>query len=61
MVNSLRVNVDQGHDFQPLVDHMTKYRNFIKVEICAVSAFPFSVQLMFDQSLTNLINDFSQN
>ena len=27
MVNTLRVNADHGHDFHPLVHHMTKLKN----------------------------------
>ena len=41
---TLSVTADQWRDFHPLADHMAKF-----------SAFPFSLQLMFDQTLTNLI------
>ena len=34
---------------------MTKLRNFTKGEICEFSAFPFLFDLMFDQTLSNLI------
>ena len=46
---------DHGCDFHPLADHMTKLRNFTKGEIREFSTFPFSLQLMCDQTLTNLI------
>ena len=32
MVNTVRANADQGRDFNPLADHMTKLRNFTKEE-----------------------------
>ena len=32
MVNTVWVNADHGRDFNPLADHMTKLRNFIKEE-----------------------------
>ena len=51
----MQFNVDHGRDFRPLADHMTKLQNFTKGEICEFSAFPFSVHLMFDQTLSNLI------
>ena len=54
MVNPLQVNADHGHDFHPLADHMTKLQNFTKGDIHEFSAFPFSLQLMFDQTC-NLI------
>ena len=49
------VIADCGRDFRPLDDHVTKLRNFTKDEIREFSAFPFSVHLMFDQTLSNLI------
>ena len=52
MVNTVWVNVNQGHDLHPFTDHMTKLRNFTKKEICEFSAF--SLHLMFDQTLSNL-------
>ena len=55
MVNTLQVKADHGCDFHPLADRVTKLRNFTKVDIREFSAFPFSLQLMFDQMLTNLI------
>ena len=55
MVNSVWVNADHGHDFQPLTNHMIKLKNFTKGEICESSSFPFSLQLMCDQTLSNLI------
>ena len=51
MVNIVRVNADRGRDFHPLADHMTKLRNFTK----EYSEFPFSLKLMFDPTLSNLI------
>ena len=55
MVNTVRVNADHGCDFHPLADHLTKLKQIAKSEICEFSAFPFSLQLMFDQKLSNLI------
>ena len=49
MVNTVWVNADHGRDFHPLADHMTKLRNFTKEEII------FSLQLMLEKALTNLI------
>ena len=42
-----------GRYFHPVADHMTKLKKF--GEICEFSVFPFSVQLMFDQTLSNSI------
>ena len=50
----MRVN-DHGSDFHPLADHMTNLQNFTKGDSREISAFPFSPQLMFDQTLINLI------
>ena len=47
------VNADHGGDF-PLADHMTKLRNFTK-GLKEFSAFPFSLQLMLDQTFSNVI------
>ena len=33
MVNTVSVNADHGRDFHPLANHMTKLKNFTKVEI----------------------------
>ena len=55
MVTIVRVKADHGRDFHPLADHMTKLRNFTKGEIREFSVFPFSLQLMFDQTLSSLI------
>ena len=55
MVNAVWVNADHGRDFHPLADHMTKLRNFTKEENRDFSAFRFSLQLMLEQALTNLI------
>ena len=54
-VNALLVNADHGRDFHPLADHMTKLRNVTNGEIREFTVFPFSLQLMFDQTLNNLI------
>ena len=55
MVNTVWVNADHRHDLHPLADHMTKLRNFTKQENRHCSAFQFSLQLMFERALTNLI------
>ena len=55
IVNTARVNANHGRDFHPLADYMTKLQNFTKDEIRDFSAFPFSLKLMFDQTLSNLI------
>ena len=55
MVNTVWVNADHGHDLHPLADHMTKLNNITKEENRIFSAFPFSLQLMLEQTLTNLI------
>ena len=55
MVNTVWVNADHGSDLHPLGDHMTKLRNFAKEENLDFSAFRFSLQLMLEQALTNLI------
>ena len=48
-------NADHGRDFRPPADYMTKLQNFTKGEICQFSVFPFSLHLMLDQTLSNLI------
>ena len=53
MVNN--VSADHGCDFHPLADHMTKVKNFTKEENRVFSAILFSLQLMLEQALTNLI------
>ena len=55
MVSTVWVNTDHGRDFHPLADHMTKLRNFTKEENHDFSAILFSLQLMLEQELTNLI------
>ena len=55
MVNTMWVNADHGRDLHPLADYMTKSRNFTLGEINEFSAFPFSLHLTFDQTLSNLI------
>ena len=55
MVNTVCVNADRGRDLHPLADHMTKSRNFTKEENRDLLAFRFSLQLMLEQALTNLI------
>ena len=55
MVNTVWVKADHGRDFHPVADHMTKLRNFTKEENRDFSAFRFSLRLMLEQALTNLI------
>ena len=54
MVYTVRVNADHVCDYHPLADHMTKVRYFTKGEIRYFSAFPYSLQLMIDQTLSNV-------
>ena len=54
MVNTVWVNADHGHDLHLLANHMTQLTKFIKEENYDFSAFRFSLQLMFEQALTNL-------
>ena len=46
MVNTVWVNADHGRDLHPLVDYMTKLKNFTNEEILDFSAFRSSLQLM---------------
>ena len=55
MVNTVWVNADHVRDRHPLADHMTKLQHFNKEENRDFSAFRFSLQLMLEQALTNLI------
>ena len=55
MVNTVWVKADNGRDLHPLADHRTKLRNFTKEENRDFLAFRFSLQLMLEQALTNLI------
>ena len=55
MVNTVWVNADYGRNLHPLADHMTKLRNFTTEENRDFSAFRFSLQLMIEQALTNII------
>ena len=55
MLNTARVNADHGRDFHILADHTTTLRKFNKGEIREFSACPFSLKLMFDQTLSNII------
>ena len=55
MVNIVRVNPDNGRNFHPLADHTTKLRNFTKGENHHLTAFRFSLHLMLEQALSNLI------
>ena len=55
MVNTVWVNADHGHDLYFLADHMTKLQYFTKEENRDFSAFRFSLWLMLEQALTNLI------
>ena len=50
MLNIVRINADHT-----LVDHMTKVRHFTTGEIREFSMFPFLLQLIFDQTLSNAI------
>ena len=52
------VNADHGRDLHPLADHMT---NFTKEENRDFSAFRFSLQLILEKALPNLILVISQN
>ena len=49
MVSTVRVNAVHGRDFHPLTDHMNKGENR------DFSAFRFSLHLMLEQVLSNLI------
>ena len=55
MVNYVRVKADYERDFNPLADHRTKLRNFTKEENRDFSVFRFSLHLMLEQALSNLI------
>ena len=55
MVNIVQVNADHERDLYPLADHMIKLRNLTKEENRDFSAFRFSLQLMLEQALNNLI------
>ena len=55
MVNTVWVNAGHGRDLHPLADHMTKLRNLTMEENLDFSVFRFSLQLMLEQALTNLI------
>ena len=52
MVNTLRVNAENGRHFDHLADDITKLRYFTRGEIRQFSSFSF--QLMFNQTLSNL-------
>ena len=49
MANTVWVNADHGHDLHLLADHITNLQNR------DFAAFRFSLQLMIEQALTNLI------
>ena len=55
MVNTVWVNAGHGCDLRHLSNHTTKLRNFTREENRYFSAFRFSLQLMLEQALTNLI------
>ena len=55
MVNTAGDNADHGCDFYHFADHMTKLQTFTKGEIRKFSAFPCSLYLMFNQTLSNII------
>ena len=52
MVRTVRLISDDGNEIHPLASHLTKLRNFTT---CGIHEFPFSLQLMFDQTLNDLI------
>ena len=57
MVNIVQVNANHGcdlTDFHPLVDYVTKLQIYTKGEISEFSV-SFSLQLMFVQTLSNLL------
>ena len=54
MLNTVLVNADHRRD-NPLADHMTKLQNFTQEENHDFPAFQFSIHLMFEQALSNLI------
>ena len=51
----VRVNADHGRDVNPLDNHMTKLKNFTKGKNSDFSAFRFSLHIMLEQALSNLI------
>ena len=55
MVDTVRVNAVHRRDFHPLTNHMIKLKNFTKSEIHEFSIFLFSLHLIFDQTLSNVI------
>ena len=55
MVSTVCVNADHRRDSNPFADHITTLRNFIKGENHDFSAFRFSLHLMLEQALSNLI------
>ena len=55
MVSTVWINADHGHELHPLADHMTNLRNFTRGQNRDFSAFRFSLQLMLEQALANLI------
>ena len=55
LCGSVLIGGGVGGDFHLLADHMTKLRNFTKEENRDFSAILFSLQLMHEQALTNLI------
>ena len=50
MVNIVWVIADQGRDFHPIANHMTKLKNFTKEENCDFSTILFSLMLMLKQA-----------
>ena len=54
-INTVCVNADHGRDFHPLSYHMTKLKKFTEEENFYFSAFKFSLQLMLEHVLINLI------
>ena len=49
------VNADHGRDLYLLAHHMTKLQNYTMEQSRDFSAFRFSLEQMFEQTLTNLI------
>ena len=55
MVNTVQVNSNHWHDFSPVANEVTKLKNFTKCGNRDFSAFQFSLHLMLEQALNNVI------
>ena len=55
MVNTVRVSANHGRDVILSLTTIKKLRNFTKEENRGFSAFRFSLHLMLEQALSNLI------